>query len=200
MTSEVTARVGDQRPGGRASRVRSAVLRAAAERLTEVGYDALTYDDVARRADVHKTTVYRRWPSKPGLVADAVGLHSEENVPIPDTGSLTTDLEALAGAVAANIGSVGGARRSRSIVAAATVSDELADALHQFMRSRITLAEPVVARAIERGELPTGTDPHVVVEALVAPIWFRLLLTGEPLDDHFLEPLCNLVRVGAGAT
>jgi AcrR family transcriptional regulator len=174
------------------------VLEATADLLNEVGYDALTYDEIARRAHVHKTTVYRRWPTKPGLVADAVGLHSEEHVPIPDTGSFASDLEALASAVAANIGSEGGARRSRSIVAAASVSGELADTLHAFMGRRIVLAEPIVTRAIERGELPTTIDPHLLVETLVGPIWFRLLLTGEPIDEEFVDSLCTLLLSAAG--
>lgn len=197
MTSPTEHRVGERRPGGRAARVRTAVLAATAELLEEVGYDGVTYDEVARRADVHKTTVYRRWPTKPELVADAVGLHSEVHVPIPDTGGLAGDLEALAASVAANVTSPGGVRRSRSIVAAASTSDELATALHAFMGRRIELAEPIVERAVARGELPEGADARVVIEALVGPIWFRLLLTGEPIDGDFLRRLAALVEHGA---
>jgi AcrR family transcriptional regulator len=192
-------RVGERRPGGRAARVRTAVLRATAELLDSVGYEGVSYDEVARRAEVHKTTVYRRWPSKPELVADAVGLHSEEQVPIPDTGALATDLAALAASVAANLTAPGGERRSRSIVAAAATADDLAEALHVFMVRRITLAEPIVERAVARGELPAGVDARIVVEALVGPIWFRLLLTGEPLDDEFLDGVVAVVVRGAGA-
>lgn len=197
MAKRTETRVGEQRPGGRAARVRAAVLEAAAELLMEVGYDAMSTDDVARRAGVHRTTVYRRWPTKPELVADAVGLHTEEHVPIPDTGELATDLLTLARAVAANISSVGGARRSRSIVAAAATSEQLADTLHAFMERRMVRSEPIVDRAIERGELPEGTNPRVVIEPLVGAIWFRLLLTGEPIDDAFVEAVTALVCSGA---
>lgn len=199
MTSTTEARVGEQRPGGRAARVRSAVLTATADLLDEVGYESTTYDEIASRAGVHKTTVYRRWPSKPELVADALDLHSEQHVPVPDTGSLRGDLTALAAAVAANISSPGGARRSTSIVAAAAHSEELAETVHQFMSRRVTLTEPIVARAIERGELPVGASPRLVIEALVGPIWFRFLLTGEPIDDDLIRPLVTLVAAGAAA-
>ena len=199
MTTGTELRVGDQRPGGRAARVRSAVLAATAELLDEVGYEATTYEEIASRAGVHKTTVYRRWPSKSELVADALDLHSEQRVPVPDTGSLKGDLAALAAAVAANISSPGGARRSTSIVAAAAHSEELADTVHRFMSRRLVLTELVVARAIERGDLPVGTSPRLVIEALVGPIWFRLLLTGEPIDDQFVDPLVALVAAGAAA-
>lgn len=199
MTSETNLRVGDRRPGGRAARVRAAVLAATAELLDEVGYESTTYDEIANRAGVHKTTVYRRWPSKPELVSDALDLHSEQHVPVPDTGALAGDLAALAEAVAANITSVGGARRSTSIIAAGAHSEELADRIHRFMLRRVTLTQPIVTRAIARGELPADTDPRVVIEALVGPIWFRLLLTGEPIDEDFLAALVTLVERGATA-
>lgn len=197
MSAETPGRVGEQRPGGRAARVRSAVLAATAELLDEVGYDEVTYEEVATRAGVHKTTVYRRWPSKPELLADALGLHSEEHVPVPATGSLAGDLAALASAVAANISTPGGARRSTSIIAASAHSEELAETVHRFMSRRVDLTEAVVTQAIERGELSADVDPRVVVEALVGPIWFRLLLTGETIDDEFLGVLVALVEAGA---
>ncbi len=175
------------------------MLQAAADLLMEVGYDAMSYDDVARRAGVHRTTVYRRWPTKPELVADAVGLHADQHVPIPDTGSFATDLLVLVKSVAANIGSEGGARRSRSIVAAAATSEQLAEAVYAFMNDRIERSEPIVERAVERGELPEGIDPRVAIEPAVGAVWFRLLLTGEPIDDTFVEQVAALVVRGASA-
>ena len=191
-------RVGEQRPGGRAERVRSAVLDATSALLTEVGYDRLSIEEVATRAGVHKTTVYRRWPTKPELIADAALVHSAENVPTPDTGTLHGDLRALAIEVVANIGTEGGSRRSRSIVAAAATSDELMTELHAFWAHRLAAAAPVVERAVERGELPPDSDANLVIESLVGPIWLRLLLTGEPIDEDFARRIAELVTVGAG--
>ena len=158
--------------------------------------EATTYEEIASRAGVHKTTIYRRWPVKVELVADALDLHSEEHVPVPDTGSLRGDLTALAAAVAANITSVGGARRSRSIVAASAHSDDLAETVNAFMARRVTATTAIIERAIGRSEVPPGTDPNLVIEALVGPIWFRFLLTGEPIDEAFLAPLVDLVDSG----
>ncbi len=196
-TDDTAPRVGEQRPGGRAARVRSAVLGAAAELLMEVGYDHLTVEEVARRAGVHKTTVYRRWPTKPELIADTVREQSAEAVPIPDTGSLLGDLRHLARDVAHNIGTEGGARRSRSIVAAAASSDELATGVHAFWADRLALCAPIVERAVARGEVSAGVDPDLIIETLVGPIWLRLLVTGEAIDDDLTDHLARLVEAGA---
>src|SRR5580658_8453688 len=80
------ARVGERRPGGRSARNRAAVLDAAVELLAEASYDDLSMENIAARAGVHKTTVYRRWPTKADLVADAIRARSQAVVPLPDTG------------------------------------------------------------------------------------------------------------------
>jgi AcrR family transcriptional regulator len=177
--------------------VRADVLRCAAELLTEVGYDKMSVEEVASRAGVHKTTVYRRWPTKPELVADAASVHSADAVPIPDTGSLLEDLRLLARSVAANIGSEGGARRSRSVVAAAATSEELTKSMQAFWANRFTSSAEIVERAIERGELPPTADANLIIETLVGPLWIRLLLTGEPIDNDVADQVAEIATAGA---
>ena len=191
------ARVGEQRPGGRAARVRADVLAATTELLNTVGYERMSIEDVAARAGVHKTTVYRRWTSKAELVADAVRISSEQAVPMTDTGSLLGDLQALGRNVVANIGSASGSLLGRSIVAASTSSEELTAVLNSFWADRLAISEVIVDRAIQRGELPAGTDANLIIEAVVGPIWLRLLLTGEPIDDDFADRIATLVTAGA---
>src|SRR3712207_1543584 len=93
---EPQPRVGERRPGGRSARVRAAVLSATIDALVDVGYDGLSVEDVARRAGVHKTTVYRRWPTRAALVAEATRERSQQVIPVPDTGTLAGDLRQLA--------------------------------------------------------------------------------------------------------
>jgi len=195
--TETQPRVGEQRPGGRAARVRADVLRCAAELLTEVGYDQMSVEEVASRSGVHKTTVYRRWPTKPELVADAVSARSADAVPIADTDSLLEDLKLLAREVAANIGSEGGARRSRSIVAAAATSEELTMAMQTFWADRLAYFAAIIERAVDRGELPPTTDANLIIEAVIGPLWVRLLLTGEPINDDLADHIAHLVTAGA---
>ena len=90
------------RPGGRSARVRAGVLAAARELVAEQGYEPVSIEQIAARAGVHKTTVYRRWPTKARLVMDAVEDMSAERVPVPDTGALASDLRRFSRAIVAN--------------------------------------------------------------------------------------------------
>jgi AcrR family transcriptional regulator len=179
--------------------VREAVLDAANELLADVGYEALRVEEVAARAGVHKTTVYRRWPTKAVLVGDAARERSRAMVPVPDTGSFAGDLRALARAVAANVGSEEGTRVTRTLVAAATTSDDVAAVSVDFWAERFTLTGAIVERAVERGELPPGTDSRLVIESLIGPMYVRLLLTRAPVDRAFADRVADLVIAGARA-
>ena len=190
---EAGSRVGDRRPGGRAERVRASVLAATSELLGEVGYERLTVDEVASRAGVHKTTVYRRWPTKAELVAASVRLRSAENIPVPDTGSLNGDLQRFIAAVIGNVSGDQTRSATRSLVAAASSSDELLATMHSFWADRLAVAIPMVERAIERGELPADTDAKLFIEAAIGPIWVRLLLTGNPITPALADQITSLL-------
>jgi len=186
-------RVGEQRPGGRAARVKAAVLAAVSDLLAEVGYERLTFEAVATRAGVHKTTVYRRWPTKAELVLDSARTSSAQNIPIPDTGTLHGDLQQLARGVVANLGTETRARTTLSIVAAAAASTEVMESMRTFWAERLSLTSPIIERAIARGELPPSADANLIVECLVGPIWIRLLLTGETIDSDLADRAAALV-------
>ncbi len=194
MTSQT--RVGERRPGGRSARVRAAVLAATLELLADRGYDALSYEEVADRSGVHKTTVYRRWPTKAELVGEAAREHSLQLVPVPDTGTLAGDLRALARAIVANIGSAPGGPMVRAMVAAQCTSPEVAADMVRFWRERLDLTTPIVERASQRGEVPPGMDPTLVIETLIGSFYVRLLLTGEPIDRRIADQAAALVAAG----
>jgi AcrR family transcriptional regulator len=172
------------------------VLAATNDLLAEDGFEALRVETVAARAGVHKTTVYRRWPSKASLIADAARERSRQMVPVPDTGTFAGDLRALARAIAANIGSVEGSRRTRTLVAAAATSDDVAAVSLDFWNERFELTGTIVEHAVARGELPEGTDSRLVIETLIGPMYVRLLLTGEPIDRGFADRVAALVVAG----
>jgi AcrR family transcriptional regulator len=174
-------------------------MAAAVEELAAVGFSEFSVEGVADRAGVHKTTVYRRWHDRENLLLEALLERGRTQVPILDTGSLRSDLHAYAKSIAASAQTP---EIEAAIRAVASVSDHdspIAEAARSFWAARFKLASQIVDRAIERGEIPPGTDPHVVVEAIVAPIYFRLLLSGEKIDRRFVERLAEFAAAGAGA-
>jgi AcrR family transcriptional regulator len=192
-----SARVGQRRPGGRSARNRAAVLDAAVELLAETSYEQLSMENIAARAGVHKTTVYRRWPTKADLVADAIRARSQAAVPLPDTGSLHGDLQAFARAIANNIGSPLGGRMTRTLVAASVTSNEVQARTPEFWAERLTLAAQIIERAKHRGQLPDRVDANLIIETLIGPLYVRLLLTGEPIDTSLADRVAALVAAGA---
>jgi AcrR family transcriptional regulator len=171
------------RPGGRTARVRADVLRAAGDVLAGEGFGHLDLADVARRAGVGKTTVYRRWGTVAALVADLLVDMAEQSLPRTETGSLDGDLRANARLVYRTLTDPRQGPLFRAVIAAATCDAHTAQALHRFYRVRIAEWAPCVVRAIERGDLPPGTDPEEVVRAVSAPLYYRALASGDPLDE-----------------
>lgn len=174
----MAAEPGTVRPGGRTARVRTAVLRAAGDVLAEQGFAHLDLADVARRADVGKTTVYRRWGSVTGLVADLLGDMAEQSLPRTETGSVLGDLRANAGLVRRTLADPRQGALFRAVIAAAACDERTAEALRRFYDARVGEWVPCVEQAVARGELPPGTDAAEVVRAVSAPLYYALLTTG----------------------
>lgn len=193
------AEPGTVRPGGRTARVRAAVLRAAGDALAEHGFDRLDLADIARRADVGKTTVYRRWGTVPGLVADLLADMAEQSLPRSHTGTLLGDLQAHARLVQRTLTDPRQGRLFKALIAAATCDGRTAEALHRFYDARITEWAPCVQEAVDRGELPAGTDPREVVKAVSAPLYYRLLNTGDPLDEAAADRAAEAALAAARA-
>jgi AcrR family transcriptional regulator len=180
-----------RRPGGRSARVRAAVLGATLDELAAVGYGHLGFEEIARRAGVHKTTIYRNWPTREALVREALLARSEVTVPVPDTGSLRTDLVEFARAIVANITAPEYEAIVRAVASETRTEGALGQAAKEFWQERLRLLRVIVLRGIERGELPGNVDPNVLLEMLLGPLYLRLLITREPLDGAFLELLVD---------
>ncbi|MFD9095894.1 TetR/AcrR family transcriptional regulator C-terminal ligand-binding domain-containing protein [Streptomyces collinus] len=174
---------GTVRPGGRTARVRAAVLRAAGDAMAEVGFAHLDLADIARRAEVGKTTVYRRWGTVAGLVADLLTDMAEQSLPRTDSGSLLDDLKANARLVRRTLADPRQGALFKAVIAAATCDARTAEALHRFYEIRVEEWAPCVQQAVDRGELPVDTDPHQVIRAVSAPLYYHLLTTSVPPDE-----------------
>ncbi|MFC5753655.1 TetR/AcrR family transcriptional regulator [Actinomadura rugatobispora] len=185
------------RPGGRTARVRQAVFDATVAELSEVGYAALRVEAVAERAGVNKSTVYRRWRNKATLVSAAIVERRGELVPPPDTGTLRGDLIALLQEIRLGLKAPWVTALLREAAPRSAKSAELYELLDRFWPERFQVAGAIFERAVERGELPAGTDPDFLLQMISGPLYFRLLMLGRPLDDAFLERTADLVLDGA---
>jgi AcrR family transcriptional regulator len=184
---------------GRGEKVRTAVIAATLLELAEHGYAGLSVDAVARRAGVNKTTVYRRWTDRRALVLDAITEQIAAANPIPDTGAVESDLHALVSGLIRTLASPGGQAMTGTMLVGAADVPEIAQVRRQFFDDRIRRAEPIVIRAIQRGELPAGTDPVELIKTLVAPVYLRLLVTSEPLDETTADRAVAVVLAAARA-
>jgi AcrR family transcriptional regulator len=187
------------RLGGRGPKVRTAVLAATLAELADKGYAALTIDNIARRAGIHKTTIYRRWKDRESLVADVLGEHIAMDFPIPDTGSVETDLRELARLLVGWVTSPTGRMIFAAVYSDAARIPGISDVRRDLFDDSPRRAAPVIARAVEQGELPRGTDAAAVMRALVAPIYFRLEVTGEPVDEAAADQAAQIALAAARA-
>jgi AcrR family transcriptional regulator len=196
MTHETTPP--PTRPLGRPrdERAGSAILDAARELMAEDGVRDLRMSDVAERAGVGKATIYRRYDSKDELVADVVAAFVSE-IEIPDTGSTRADLLALMHrAVETYDGSPEGAMMP-SLVDAMSRDPGLARAVREgFLAGRRAALKEVVQRGIERGDLRKGLDTELVLDVFGGPLFYRLLITGGPIDERLAEGVVDLVMRG----
>ncbi|MGW1870589.1 TetR/AcrR family transcriptional regulator [Streptomyces mauvecolor] len=199
MEEGVEPEPGTLRPGGRTARVRAAVLRAAGDALAEHGFDGLDLADVARRAEVGKTTVYRRWATTAGLVADLLDDMAEQSSPRTDTGSLDGDLSANARLVVKTLTDPRQGALFKAVIAAATCDPRAARALHRFYATRIEEWAPCVTQAADRGEVPSGTDEAEVIRAVSAPLYYRFLVSGDELDEAAADRAAGAAGAAARA-
>jgi AcrR family transcriptional regulator len=156
--------------------VRRTVLAATLAELAERGYADLTVENVAVRAGVHKTTVYRRWPDREVLVTDAVLEQAAGDFAVPDTGDVDVDLAVGLRALAAwLIGPTG-----RPLVAMLRSDAARLPAVVQARRRFLAVRAEVLARrlgsAVAAGQLPAGTRPDAFLATLVAPLYLDLLV------------------------
>ncbi|MCP2315250.1 transcriptional regulator, TetR family [Nocardia amikacinitolerans] len=180
-----TSPVPRKRTGGRSARVREAVLTATLDQVAEHGIEGLTIGDVAARAGVAETTIYRRWGTRTALIAEAVTEMAAAGNPAPDTGTLRGDLRQLAEQISHLISRPGIARLLGTTIALSADPD-VAAARRRFWNERFERTYHVIRRAVDRGELPDDVDPREVLETLSAPLYFRLLVSDRPLDSAFV--------------
>jgi AcrR family transcriptional regulator len=182
--------------GRRSARAHQAILAATTDLLAEGGYGGLTIEGVAARAGVGKTTVYRWWPSKGALVVEAISL-ALPMAAQPDTGDLRQDLLSAVERVVHNLTRTPAGAVILALAADAMSDPDLTERLRsQLVRPRRSPVVQVLLRAAARGELPPDVDTDLLLDVYAGAVFYRALISGEPVSDRLAEQLVGLLVDG----
>jgi AcrR family transcriptional regulator len=178
-----------KRPGGRSARVYAAVHQAVTDLVSERGYGSFAVGDVAARAGVADTSIYRRWGSLENLLSDVALARLEARSPMPDTGSLAGDLHTYAANVAREITGPDGLAILHLTIALTGKGTEGLQTRDAFLAERARLLETMLDRSRERGENPP--DALGVLDHLMAPMYIRVLFGIGPLTPDYVAGLVD---------
>jgi len=170
-----------------------AILVATIRLLSEVGYSRVTVAEVARRAGVSKPAIYRRWAQKSQLVVEAMVIQMPRRVP-PDTGNTADDLLALTEQLITTLTQTPLGRVLPGLVAEMAADPVLAASYRGLIIDPTRMLWRAAVKAgITRGDLAADTDIELVLDALAGPLYFRLLITGDPIDPGYARAGVDLV-------
>jgi len=189
---------GRRSPGRpRSEQSHRAILRSTLKLLRKKGgFLELTIEAIAADANVSKATVYRWWPSKAALVADAFAESSEQELQFLDTGSVVGDMSLQMRRVVRVFRSERG-KIVAALLAGGQSDPELIRAFRErFLWPRRQQAYITLQRGIHRGELPRGTNKDLILDSLYGPIYMRFLIRHDELTEDFADQLCALVLNG----
>ncbi|WP_371527106.1 TetR/AcrR family transcriptional regulator [Streptomyces sp. NBC_01283] len=196
------------RTGGRprSAAADTAILESTRQALVELGWSKLTLGDVATRAGVAKTTLYRRWAGKSELVVDAVA-ELFDQLELPDRGSLSADIEGVVLQFAALLCRPETKTALMAVVAESTSDEPLRERIRTSIvdrQKRLVLAGR--KRAQERGELPPEPDPYaagrtadLIFDVIAGAVVHRALVSGEPVDEDWARRFTLLLLGGLAA-
>jgi len=194
---------GEKRAPGRprSEESRRSILRSTLKLLKqEGGFPELTIEAIAADAGVGKTTVYRWWPSKAALVADAFSASADDELRFPDTGNVRSDMSLQMRRLIRIFRSDRG-KIVAALLAGGQSDEELIEAFRErFLWPRRRQAYQTLQRGIDRSELSADSDLDLILDSLYGPIYMRFLIRHAKLDESFADEICGLVLKGLGAS
>lgn len=163
----------------RSAKSHQAILRATLELLGEVGFDTMSIEAISARAGVGKTTIYRRYSSKEELVADAIE-NIRQDVIIPDTGNLWSDLDKLIENAAQITLSPLGRQTVAMIISSASSNSQFAQIYWtKYLQPRREAFAIVIERAKIRNEIQTALDPGLVFDSMSGIMLYALIFPSD---------------------
>lgn len=190
----------EKKPGRpRSESTRKAILDAAWRLLGEQGFKSVTVDGISERAVVSKATIYKWWPNKAAVVIEAYFEASETKLAVPDTGSVRQDLilqvRHLAGFLTGGEG-----KYIKEFIAEGQFDPKIAEEYRsRYFNPRRLISKGILEKGAARGELRQGLDAELAIDLLFAPLFYRLLITGEPVEAPFIEMWVDYALGGLAA-
>ncbi|MEU5995468.1 TetR/AcrR family transcriptional regulator [Spirillospora sp. NPDC047418] len=179
-------------PARRSERSRQAVLAAARELVSELGYTKVSIEAIAARAGVGKQTIYRWWPSKGAVVFDAFLELSEgeDGVRLPDTGDLEADLKTVMRETVAEFADPVFEAPIRALNLEIIADPALSGAYREKLADPVDEGKKDRLRSAQRaGQLAADADLDLVLEVLYAPLYQRWLHRSGPLTPQYADAL-----------
>jgi AcrR family transcriptional regulator len=178
----------------RSEETRLAILAAAYDLTTEVGYQDLTIEGIAARAGAGKQTVYRWWPTKADVLLEALALKADLTVSIVDQGSFDAELGVFLRDSATLLSSPGVAPVLRSLMGEAQRDPAFRHRFQEgFLHKRRAALEKLVKRAAKRGDKPHHLTPALTADVIFGFIWYRVLATDRLLDQRDITAIQTLL-------
>ena len=197
-SAEARASSGKRAPGRpRSEDARKAILRSTLKLLQEMGFPDLSIEAIAADADVGKATVYRWWPNKASLVAEAFSRSADEELRFPNTGSVRNDVSIqMKHLVRILRGRLG--RIVAALIGGGQSDPELIQAFRdRFMMPRRQEAYQTLRRGMARRELPEHVDLDLALDILYGSLYMRFLIRQTGLTEDYVEQVVALVFDGA---
>ncbi len=177
----------------RIARSRQVILQAVLEELSDKGYGALTIESAARRAGVGKATIYRHWPDKIALIADAFRLLQQQRDPELATGSPREKLERVLRHVAEIVADSPFSACLPALIEGAERDRAVRRFHHHFQAEARKPTIALIAGGIATGDFPSRIDPELAAFALLGAIFFCRLMTGAPFPAARVPALIKTV-------
>lgn len=180
----------------RSEETKKAILTASYELSLENGFNVVTVEGIAKRAGVSKATIYKWWPNKAAVILDAFFAATESMLQVPDTNSVTEDLFIQVNNLASFITSPKG-KVIKELIAEGQFDANIADEYrNRYFNPRRLISRHIIERGILRGELKKDLDIELSIDLIFAPLFYRLLITGETMDSAFVKSLISNAFMG----
>lgn len=173
-----------------------AILAASYELLLEIGFGAVTVEKIAERAGVSKATIYKWWPNKAAVVVDGFLSAASARLPVPDTDAVLQDILDHAKNVTRFMTNPEG-QIIKELIGEGQFDAGLAEAIRtRYIHPRRLEARQLLERGVRHGELREDLDIELSIDLLYGPIFYRLLVLGDPMDDDYVEKLVGYSLAG----